>query len=68
MTESAKMSALRQQRWRARQRDGKIVVAIEVDEKVTAWLINANLLAEEEGYDRQKVAVALARAINLSIL
>jgi hypothetical protein len=55
-----KMSALRQQRWRARQRDGKIVLPVEVDQhKVTVWLINSSLLAECDTDDRDKVAIAL---------
>jgi hypothetical protein len=59
----------RQKRWRDRQRDGRIVLQVEVNErKVTAWLVNSSLLTENGSEDRAKIAAALAHAIELLIL
>lgn len=63
------MSAtVRQLRWRRRVRDGRAVLAIEVDLVDTAeMLIGGGLLRAEEADDREAVADALARQIRILI-
>ena len=63
------MSAtVRQLRWRTRVRDGRAVLAVEVDEVATAaMLVDAGLLRADKADDRQAVARALEAQIRALI-
>jgi hypothetical protein len=59
------MSSARQQQYRDRQRAGRVVLFVEVDEVCTeAMLIRAGLLAANQGHSRDTIAEALARMVD----
>ena len=58
--------AARQRRRRDRERDGRVVWPIEVDDDATvAALIAAGFLTEDEARDRRACAMALARVVRI---
>lgn len=58
-------AAQRMRRWRARQRDGRIVLRLEVNEvDVTEGLVEFNLLDPMKTEDPQAVATALEKFID----
>lgn len=57
-------AAERMQAYRARVRDGLVVLSLEVDEvEVAQMLVSGGLLAEHDAEDREKVAAALEQQI-----
>lgn len=61
-------AALRQARYRERARDGKVVLPIEVDlNGLSAALIAGDFLAERDCDDREAIARATERALQVLI-
>jgi hypothetical protein len=55
-----KAAAARQRRHRARQRNGVLLVQLEVSEDITAALVQADLIAEHELENRCAIAKAVS--------
>jgi len=58
-TSTASPGAIRNRRYRRRQREGVAVVSVEVSDGVIEKLIDGGWLAEDGGEDKHAVAAAL---------
>lgn len=52
--------AIRQHRHRQRQKLGRLIIAVELSNEDIGRLIDAGLLKEREGFDRQRIATAIS--------
>jgi hypothetical protein len=58
------LKAARQRRWRQHERDGVMVVPVEIDGTAINWLRHrVGVLAEEDADDRREIGGAIARMI-----
>jgi len=61
-------AAVRARRCRQRHRNGRAVVAVEIDiEPVTEYLIDAELLELGQVEDRQAIGIAIGKLLDLLI-
>jgi hypothetical protein len=56
----------RQQRYQARQREGRMVLPIEVDDRVISWLVQHHWLPAREFYERTEVSGAITAMLRVS--
>jgi hypothetical protein len=65
-TSTASLEAIRQKRYRRRQREGVTIVPVAVSDADVDALIEGGWLGEDDSSDRQAVARAIRRAAGLS--
>ena len=58
-------AADRTRAWRARERDGRQIVPVEVDATDTAYLVDADLLRPDQLEDRQAIGAAIRELFDI---
>ena len=69
MTDAARMqAAARMRALRQRERDGRIIASVEVDQSITQYLCDAGLLPEHQLEDRAAISAAIGRVLELLLV